>query len=287
MVKSEAGEIREMDLWDGVDAVLVINLDDRPERWAQLLAEADGFIPEGKIHRISGVRGTRMLGYGKKPWFRGKSRDATWAARGGCVLAHRRAFEAARDAGWDTVLILEDDVTFTQTLRDKCQPLGLALATGKWDLCYLGYTDPSPPWSKLAYYSSDGFLARVFGCNCAHAYIVKSGLRDWILKNMPDQARIWPWLARHRAVDRWYLRTIGRHFRVAATSSSLINQAAGYSDIVAKETNYLAQGIHVTAIPKDAPTSHPIFANWLRCQRYRFELIYDFLRALIKRARGF
>lgn len=278
---------RNTKLWDLIDAVLVINLDDRPERWSQLLVETEDFVPEGKIHRIPAIRGADLTGYGVRPWFRGRKRDATWAARGGCVLSHRKALETARDAGWGMVLVLEDDVTFTAALREISERLGSALASCEWDLCYLGYTDPSPPWSNSASLGSDRFLARVFGCNCAHAYILKSEARDWILRHMPDSSGIWPWLAHHRAVDRWYLRTIGRFFPVVATSPSLINQTAGFSDILVRRTNYLEEGNHATAIPSDAPPIYPILSHWIRCQKFRISSIYDYLRAVVKRAHGF
>jgi hypothetical protein len=287
MGNDHAADKSRKNLWDLIDAVLVINLDDRPERWHKLLAEAEGLIPEGKLHRISAVRGSDLSGYAKKPWFRGNRRDATWAARGGCVLAHRRALQTARDAGWDTVLVLEDDVTFTPALRDNCESLGAALESSTWDICYLGYTDPSPPWGYLAPLNHDAFLARVFGCNCAHSYIVKEAPRNWILNHLPDFPQIWSWLARHRAVDRWYLRTLGRHFHVTATSPSLINQTPGYSDILVKETDYLAEGTHVVAIPSDVISSYPYLSNGLRCIQSRISEAYDFLRSIVKRFRGF
>jgi hypothetical protein len=279
------------DLWDLLDAVLVLNLDQRPERWESLRAQARGLVPEGKLHRVPAVLGKALPGFGRPPWFRGRKRDTTWAARGGCVLAHRRALDLARAKGWSRVLILEDDVEFSPTFAALAAPLGARLAPGgdPWEICYLGYTDPQGPARTLAVLGAAPHrLAEVFGCNCAHAYVVSAAARDWLLARLPDETTIWPWLVRRRAVDRWYRRVLGARFRVLAVSPSAINQAAGFSDIVGKETLYQATGAHTLEVVA-TPTSDAAFAT-RRAARVFFNRILDFydaLRGFLKRLRGF
>lgn len=273
--------------WDLVDAVLVINLDHRPERWERLREESAGLIPSGKLHRVSAVLGKALPGFGQKPWFRDGKRDSTWAGRAGCTLAHRRALETAKAKGWRRVLVLEDDVSFAPIFSSLASGLGQELKRSEWDVCYLGYTDPSGPFQELAKLPEKHSLWRVFGCNCAHAYLVDESARDWMLSHLPNEQNIWDWLSRHRAVDRWYLRTLGRRFRVVAVSPSAVNQAAGFSDIVGKTTDYQQSGLHQTFIRQEAATRYFGPKLFARRQATRVGEVYDSVRGVLKRWRGF
>lgn len=277
-------------LWDLLDAVLVLNLDQRPERWETLRTQTRGLVPADKLHRVPAVLGRTLPGFGQPPWFRGRKRDTTWAARGGCVLAHRRALELARREGWTRVLVLEDDVEFTAAFASLARALGPHLAPGgePWDVCYLGYTDPQGPARTLASLNASHRLAEVFGCNCAHAYIVTPRARDWLLARLPDERSIWPWLARRRAVDRWYRRVLGARFRVLAVSPSAINQSAGFSDIVGRETLYQTNGAHTLEI-RPAGHGDTGFALRRACRAALNRALdaYDGCRGLLKRLRGF
>jgi GR25 family glycosyltransferase involved in LPS biosynthesis len=276
-------------LADLVDGVLVINLDSRPDRWDRMRAEAAGILPADCLGRVPAVLGSELPGFGSRPWFRGKRRDTTWAARGGCTLAHRRALQTARDADWERVLILEDDVNLPSGLSVALAPVTEALGArpDEWDVCYLGYTDPASPFQTFAEAGDSVRLVRVYGCNCAHAYLINARARDWLLSHLPDERDIWPWLARNRAVDRWYLRHLGRRFRVLAVAPSLINQRAGFSDIVGRATDYVSSGHHRLDIPRRADTALFTPLKILRSLRNRLADLYDALRAMAKRRRGF
>jgi len=279
--------------WDQIDAVLVINLDHRPERWERLQAAARGIIPTEKLHRVPAILGRELPGFGQRPWFRGRARDLTWAARAGCTLSHRLALATAREAGWHNVLIMEDDVEFSADFSSMAAPLHTALSPGgpaaASDLCYLGYTDPEGPARSLAVLGQQHHLAQVYGCNCAHAYMVKAHVRDWLLAHLPNETNIWPWLSRKRAVDRWYLRTLGRHFQVAAVTPSLVNQLAGFSDIVGRATDYAAHGGHRLSVDLSSDTRPLGYALGMHAHSLRNRALaaYDALRAINKRLRGF
>lgn len=276
-------------LWEAIDAVLVLNLDHRTERWEHLRVATAGLIPAGKLHRVPAVMGNQLPGFGLAPWFRGRKRDSTWAARGGCVLAHRQALETANKAGWNHVLILEDDVSFDENLTNCLNSLHTALFESalKWDVCYLGYTDPRGPFLDLASLSGEIRLTQVFGCNCAHAYLLGAAPRDWLLAHMPDKFTIWSWLAHNRAVDRWYRNILGQQFRVIALSQSLINQSAGFSDIVGRDTHYIEEGVHRLCLPETKTASTYALRYLLRIQLTRLAQFYDRLRSIRKRHSGF
>lgn len=271
-----------------IDGVLVINLDHRPERWESFQEQVHGLIPAAKLSRVSAVLGKELPGFGQKPWFRNKKRDLTWAARGGCTLSHRRALEMARERGWKTVLILEDDVVLEENLSRLLPALATTLAAkdSTWDICYLGFTDPLPPFRHLGRLTPEHTLEQVFGCNTAHAYLVKAQARDWMLANLPHHENIWSWLSRNRAVDRWYLRNLGRRFGVVCVSPSAINQAPGFSDIVNRDTDYLSGDSHQLAVPEQTGGAFPLLTALRRLQLGGSD-VYDGLRGLIKKKRGF
>ncbi len=269
--------------------MLVINLDHRIERWEQLRAESEGIVPLEKLHRVSAVLGSKIPGFGKAPWFRGGNRANTWAARGGCVLAHRRALEMARRAGWERILILEDDATFDGEFSSHLDSLEAALFKSKldWDICYLGFTEPQGPFDTLARLSESRQLARIYGCKCTHAYMVNAKLRDWLLDQLPDESTIWSWLSVNRAIDRWYLTTLGKRFQVVAVSPSIILQKDDFSDIVGRVTHYFSESLNHCSIPVRSGSPTFGFRYFMRIQATRLGRLYNYFSALRKRFAGF
>jgi GR25 family glycosyltransferase involved in LPS biosynthesis len=277
-------------LWDLVDAVLLINLDIREDRWGQFLTDSAGIIPPEKLHRIPAVPGKALPGYGIKPWFRGRKRDLTWAARAGCTLSHRRALALAQTNGWHTVLILEDDVSMGSSCCGMFPAIAGSLARhdNEWHICYLGFTDPLAPCRALQQIDGSHRLFEISGCSTTHAYLIKPQARDWILAHLPDETSIWRWLSRHRAIDRWYKTTLSRHFRITCVSPAVLNQQAGFSDIAQRETDYLGSGGHLLHVPGPLTMT----SGFGRRRRLRIGWTYflqtcDLFRGCHKRLRGF
>mgnify|MGYP001821878153 CR=1 FL=1 len=270
--------------WDIVDGVLAINMDSRSDRWKDLLARTAGWVPEDKLHRLSAVVGTELPGYGELPWFRQRKRDKTWAGRAGCTLSHRNAIELARQSGWRSVLILEDDIQLTPEFEAVLAMLPGALQQHAWDVCYLGYTSPVSPYRTLDTLTKGHDLCKVSGCSTTHAYLLNCTTYEWLLRKLPEPGHIWHWISRHRAIDRWYYRNLARRFTVCAVSPSIINQQEGYSDITRRqhEKSYLAE------VPAGRSNT-PIFSllGGLRWLGYRMAEPRDWLRGRIKQARGF
>lgn len=275
-------------LWEQIDAVLVINLDIREDRWRDFQSLTNGLIPTEKIHRVSAVYGKTLPSFGKSPWFRGRKRDLTWAARGGCILSHRAACLLAQQSGWGTILILEDDITIPDQAYELLNTLGHLLKTkdSLWDVCFLGYTEPQPPFKLLGTASSLS-LVQFLGCNATHAYVIKPTARDWIINKLPNENTIWSWTSKHRAIDRWYRRNLARRFKVTASSISLFNQSYGYSDIEhrAKSENDKAC---ITQI-RPSYSDNIIFQikRWSIVSLNRLLQCYDVFRSGFKRIKGF
>jgi hypothetical protein len=114
--------------------------------------------------------------------------------------------------------------------------------------------------------------------------MLKESTFDWLLQRLPGERDIWSWISRHRAVDRWYYRNLARHFNVCAVSPSIINQQIGFSDITQRQTS----GVHRTRVPdtRYGSLAYRLLGK-LRWLSYRLAEPRDWLRGLIKRARGF
>lgn len=273
--------------WQMIDGVFVINLDSRPDRWTQFQAAARDIIPSEKLHRLPARLGREINGFGQRPWFRGGKRDRTWAARAGVTQSHRQALLKAQQAGWKTVLILEDDVAFAPEFSALTDSLATALKDCEWQVCYLGFTDPWWPRRKETDLSPSHALYRVQGCNTAHAYLVREPAQNWIFSKLPDEAKVWAWLATHRAIDRWYQRHLGLEFPVACVSPSIVNQVEGFSDIVEQQTQYSAEPEHVRAVQSASGNAGYYLGHALRRVSIRLGLVGDSLRGLAKRMTGF
>ena len=270
--------------WDMIDGVLVVNLDSRPDRWQDMQARTAGFIPSSKLHRLPATLGAALPGFGAPPWFRGRKRDRTWAGRAGCTLSHRAAIAHAKSHNWRTVLILEDDIELESALADVLAGLPAALHASDWDVCYLGFTDPVPPYRTLAELPAGHSLCAVSGCSTTHAYLLRDSCFERLQEKLPTADTIWQWISRHRAIDRWYYRNLARYFKVCVVSPALINQQGGFSDI----TQRLHEKVHTTHVP-DARYGALSFRllGTLRWLGYRLAEPRDWLRGRIKQARGF
>lgn len=277
-------QARTAAFWALVEGVLVVNLDSRPDRWQQVQALTAGLIPPDKLQRLPATAGIALPGYGQPPWFRGRKRDKTWAGRAGCTLSHRAAIAHARQQGWRSLLILEDDIELTPALPAVLAALPDALASQDWDVCYLGYTDPVPPYRTLAQLPQGHSLCRVSGCSTTHAYLLRDTTFDWLLTRLPEPERIWKWTGMHRAIDRWYYRNLARRFVVTAVSPAVINQQGGFSDI----TQRPHEKVHTTLVPeqRSGRLGFAVQGAW-RWLGFRLAEPRDWLRGRIKRARGF
>lgn len=278
-------------IWGLIDAVLVINLANRPERWNRFTQMATELIPIEKIHRVDAVYGADLAGFDQAPWFRGRKRDNTWGARAGCTLSHKKALQTAADNNWETVLILEDDIEVDSNFKQLKEAIHDALIQhrDRWDVVYFGFTDPWGPFNEITDLSETMSLQQVYGCNCAHAYLVSATVRQWALEKLPNQSDVWTWLSAHRAVDRWYRNTLGRHFKVLCLSPGIFNQTAGFSDIVGKETDRHENVDHTTHITAKNRHSECLYKLLYRFRVYRSWMneAYDRSRGLWKKLRGF
>lgn len=252
----------------GVDGIYVINMERRPDRWAAFQATWRDILPWDRVVRWQATEGVLVPGYGETPWFRGRKRDRTWAGRAGCALSHARVLRDAGQRGWSRILVLEDDAVPV----DGAAALPPALADESWDLLYLGGGEPEGPFEA----GRPGLL-RIHGALETHAYAVNATARDWLAERLPDEASVWAWVARERAIDRWMRREAGRRLRVALCDPAFAIQSDAVSDITGRP------GGGPAAVP-GASGAHRRNASEVR---RALEIAGDLLRAGAKRRFGF
>lgn len=274
------------------DGILVINLDHRPERLERFRCLANEQPWLTGWQRLPAVAGSKLPGFGCPPWFHSGNRDNAWAGRAGCVLSHRNAIETALSAGWDRVCILEDDLDIREHSLQIMEKAASWLADHEnlWRVAYLGFTEPVGPCQKLANLSSQHSICRISGCATTHAYVVKRDAMQWILNQLPNESSIWSWLAKHRAIDRWYARHLALEFPVVAVNPSIIGQISDFSDIGQRGAGDDRVGAFYDPIPsKHFPGSQSAYTVkcWLREVKVAFLDAYDHVRAWRKHANGF
>ncbi|MGN0868908.1 MAG: glycosyltransferase family 25 protein [Akkermansia sp.] len=189
------------DVWSVVDAVIVINLDTRPDRWAYFQQLNAGKVPPEKLHRLSAVNGRELPDFGREPWFTARTGDRAraWGGVGGCILSHRKALRLVAQRGWRNALVVEDDVSLPETLWQWAELVdALRLMRGAWFL-YLAYGDSRPYARRIG-----GRLWRSEGVLATYAYLVSAAACEEILPHLPTEEKLWEWVARYRAIDTWY-----------------------------------------------------------------------------------
>lgn len=278
------------DFWSMIGGALVINLDSRTDRWTEIQAELASLRLTIEPQRLSAASGVALPGFGQRPWFRSGKRDRNWAGRAGCTLSHRWAVEYARKAGWRSVLILEDDAVFAPNFAEVVERLRVFLEERQpdWTVCYLGFTQPEGPSRHLSDLGHGHAVHQVYGCYTTHAYLLRDTTYPWLLQQLPDEHSIWPWIACHRVIDRWYSRNLSKQFATLVVSPSVVKQRPGKSDITGRASHDGDLTVFDAPLPRATP--HPA-AYRLRSRLHTLGVglrtLGNRFRAIVKRLRGF
>lgn len=124
--ETPANKIQDLEHY--FDKVFCINLDRRPDRWEQFLADLPDDWPFKVPQRIQAIDGQKV----KAPqWW--KQGNGAW----GCYRTHLRLLEEAMNNDWESILLMEDDAkcipNFTQDVRSF-----LSEVPEEWGMIYLG-----------------------------------------------------------------------------------------------------------------------------------------------------
>ena len=191
-----------------MDHILYINLNHRMDRKLHIEKQLS----------LLGVTGTRI--------------PAIFHKRGalGCILSHIQCIEHAKLHKWESVCVLEDDITFTNIDVFK---KSLSNVTSTWDVLLLG-TNMAPPFEQI-----DDYHARVFNAQTTTGYIVKQHYYDTLLKNYKESFQLLDRFANPTlyAIDMYWKRLQQRDHWYVLTPLTII-QLPGYSDIERGYTDY-------------------------------------------------
>ena len=200
-----------MKLFEAFDAVYVINLDSRPDRMMDFrqglrsLGMADHEIDQ-KIIRFSGVI------------------PASGPGALGCTLSHLGIVREAKNAGYEKILVFEDDaIPYAEGIKHMNGVIE-DLENENWDLYYLGYNSHHP----LELHSKNSLSARdLFS---THAVAYRSSFFDkFIDDHINDRIEIF---------DVWLRYNIQTSLKCLASYPMLFIQSTSYSDIEKKNVSY-------------------------------------------------
>lgn len=223
-------------LWSNIDNIYVINLARRADRWQQFLQKHQAILPPDKIIRIEALDGQCLPGYQQPPWFRphNANRAHNWSGGAGCALSHRAAIAAAQQRNNRYALILEDDACLLEQ-ADSLQLVRRFLSTAEpdWGLLYLGHHELPARAEKIRARQQQSTLWQIDGVIAAHAYIIPQRAFPFLLKALPNEQNIWQWMARYRAIDRFYRDFFPARsgLKTLALTPVLFEQQSGFSDL--------------------------------------------------------
>lgn len=250
-------------MWKEVEAILVINMKHRTDRWDALMETLDKVGVRDKVVRIEAVAGKELSGFGAKPWFTGRTSDAVAANKAGaagCALSHKKAVAYAKAHGLKQYLMLEDDARFDDLLQGREGEMVAEIIREPclWDLFYLGFYQRVNMHHTVKEEDISGRkfeIRRMRGPLLTHAFFVNSSIYDAMLAEMPTEETVWAWIAYWGSVDSWIYNKFGRarEVKVWGTMPRLVNQAADFSDISGRmQSEDESRGLHrkSTLIPK-------------------------------------
>jgi GR25 family glycosyltransferase involved in LPS biosynthesis len=155
----------------------------------------------------------------------------------GCTESHMGCVQIARDRGYQSVLILEDDVIFRRNFRKLWQRLLPMIRAVEYSLLY--FYD----WSQLSLTWFHLRIKPIHGTYCAHAYVVHHTYYDRMLELYAHNAGVGKTLD-----DFVFTSSSGRIF---APTYNLAGQDAGTSRLknYAKDIRWSAHSKTYYKIP--------------------------------------
>lgn len=195
---------------DYFDKIYCVNLDRRPDRWEEAKEEIEKH--NLKVERFSGVNGNvdNIV----------KLNGAT-DGDVGCTLSHYNIIKDAKKNDYDVILVLEDDVIFTDNLNELFEEYMKEVPTD-WDMLYFGGNHVG----GLIHVTPH--VAKVKHTYTTHAYAIKKSVFDHVeLLHGKGQ----------KQVDVYYSE-IQKIYNCYVFRPHLAWQRDGFSDIQNTHTKY-------------------------------------------------
>lgn len=196
------------------DQVFCINLDRRPERLQRFSEMADKF--GFTFTRWPAVDGKLLYHPNGVMMEENERRNMELA----CKLSHARIIRYAKDQGYRSILIFEDDAIISEKLFGLMDHIDLS---EDWQMFYLGFHDINKSKEDLG-----NNLCRIRTGFTTHAYAVNSNAYDLLLSALDYRGQA-------DVLYADYIHPLGHSY---AINPNICYQADGYSDITLKEENY-------------------------------------------------
>lgn len=153
----------------------------------------------------------------------------------GCSLSHLKCLQMAKEANWECVMILEDDILFMLP-NDFVENVNSFFSNkkNKWDVLLLAGNN-LPPFQV-----NDGASIRVSHCQTTTGYIVKRHYYDALILNIKEGiAKLMrdPEHHYYYAIDKYWLH-LQKQDRWMLLVPITVVQKPDYSDIEKKYTDY-------------------------------------------------
>ncbi len=163
------------------EAIYCLNLDQRPDRWANALRRFSQLQIATRVERFPAIPtpGNHHVG---------------------CARSWRLMVATARDRGLSNFLGIEDDAISLDDTREVVRRAVRELGGRPWDLLYLGGAAWDPPAEipgHTALRSPRGLLT------CTHAVAVNHTAYDRLLSGIPEADGIEEWITAHAAIDQY------------------------------------------------------------------------------------
>jgi glycosyl transferase family 25 len=152
----------------------------------------------------------------------------------GCSMSHLKIIETAKDNDWEHVLIVEDDILFTDPKLFVTQFNKFLSKNKTFDVVLIAGNN-LPPYIKI-----DDSCVKVTHCQTTTGYLVQKHYYDTLITNYKEGIlRLMKEPENHRlyAIDKYWfnLQEIHNWFLITPLT---VTQREDYSDIEKRPTNY-------------------------------------------------
>lgn len=243
ITKSIKRSEKMIDLSTLFDRVYCINLKRRKDRWKQFKQQIPEDWPFRAIQRVDAIDGQKC----KAPqwWNQG---GGAW----GCYKSHVHLIETALNKGFNSILLLEDDATFSDDFTVRVTEFVESLPDD-WGMIYFGgqhlYVNSKPPKriNKNVY--------QPYNINRTHAFALRGNMMRKVYKHVSSIT----WKKSHHIDHHLGLLHQKRKDPIYCPASWLVGQAEGKSNISNRENpeKFFPDAEHIAEID---PPSLPFVA---------------------------
>ena len=213
-----------------IDKIFIINLENRIDRKAQSIGEMrKQGISEDEYEFFKAIRpsledvfswNADYCGHVQKDVSVSKF-DGYRIGQMGCLRSHVEVCKLALSRGYKNVLILEDDVEFTDSIN-KLKPYSKQV-NDDYDMLYLaGSHLGTQEWVGTN-------IKRVVGTLTAGAYCINERTMRYIVDNIPSY---------NKEIDVFYAEQLQPRFKCFCTHPHIARQRDGFSDIQQHNVQY-------------------------------------------------